>query len=183
MMKNKKLTETIEQTSRLKYIVDHKETHGRHIVKKVIQNIDPKSCLDIGAGKGLDLSMVKKYSPNCELNALDFQLRNQYLMDLGANIFKIDLEKEELPFKDNSLDFIIANQVLEHVKEIYWINHQIFKKLKKGGYFLIGVLICLHCIIGFIFVYFIQHKNDFSAHKSYSVKDTSIFIIILDINL
>ena len=51
-MSNKKVKEVIGQASRLKYIVDHRETHGRHIIKKVTQNISPKSCLDIGAGKG-----------------------------------------------------------------------------------------------------------------------------------
>ncbi len=177
-MNNKKVKRVIGQASRLKYIVDHRETHGRHIIKKVTQNISPKSCLDIGAGKGVDLSIVKKYSFNCELNALDFRLRNQNLIDLGANIFKIDLEKEDLPFEDNSLDFIIANQVLEHVKEIYWINHQIFKKLKIGGYFLLGVpnLLALHNRILSLLGFHPTCIKMISAHvRGYSTKDTTLF--------
>jgi len=168
----------IGQTSRLGKIVDHRETYGRHLIKKITQKIAPKSCLDVGAGKGADLSIVKQYSDNCELNALDFRLKNQNLIDLGANIFKIDLEKDDLPFEDNSLDFIIANQVLEHVKEIYWINHQIFKKLKVGGYFLIGVpnLLALHNrILSLIGIHPTCMKM-ISAHiRGYSIKDTSLF--------
>ena len=45
----------IGQTSRLGKIVDHRETYGRHLIKKITQKIAPKSCLDVGAGKGADL--------------------------------------------------------------------------------------------------------------------------------
>lgn len=33
---------------------------------------------------------------------------------------------------------MIANQTMERVKEIYWINHQVFKKLAVGGCFVTG---------------------------------------------
>ena len=34
---------------------------------------------------------------------------------------------------------VISNQTLEHVKEIFWILHEISRTLKMGGHFIIGV--------------------------------------------
>lgn len=40
---------------------------------------------------------------------------------------------ENLPFKDNSIDFVICNAVLEHVKEPEKIVDEIYRVLKKKG--------------------------------------------------
>jgi SAM-dependent methyltransferase len=37
------------------------------------------------------------------------------------------------PFDDGSFDIIIANQILEHTIELFWIFHEITRVLKKGG--------------------------------------------------
>ena len=164
-------------TSRLKFI-DHKESYGRHIIRHIAQRISPSSCLDIGAGDGVDLATVKECKNNCELNGIDFRLDNQNLKKLGVNIFKKDIERDELPFLDNSLDLIIANQVMEHVKEIYWINHQIFKKLKIGGYFIMGVpnLLALHNRILPLLGHHPTCIKMISAHiRGYSIKDTVLY--------
>ena len=164
-------------TSRLKF-VDHRESYGRHIIRNIAKKIRPSSCLDIGAGDGADLSIVKECEHNCELNGIDFRLNNQNLKKLGVNIFQKDIERDELPFIDNSLDLIIANQVMEHVKEIYWINHQIFKKLKIGGYFIMGVpnLLALHNRILPLFGYHPTCIKMISAHiRGYSIKDTLLY--------
>ena len=166
-------------SSRLDGIVDHRETYGRHLIKRITKKISPKSCLDIGAGDGIDLQIVKENSQNCELSGVDFRLNNQKLLDLGINIFQIDIEKDELPFQDNTLDLIIANQVMEHVKEIYWINHQIFKKLKIGGYFFMGVpnLLSLHNRLLPLFGEHPTCIKMISAHiRGYSIKDTLLTI-------
>ncbi len=40
---------------------------------------------------------------------------------------------ENLPFKDNSLDFVICSAVLEHVKEPQKIIDEIYRVLRNGG--------------------------------------------------
>ncbi len=37
------------------------------------------------------------------------------------------------------MDVVMTNQVLEHVKEIFWILHEISRVLKVGGHIIIGV--------------------------------------------
>jgi SAM-dependent methyltransferase len=57
----------------------------------------------------------------------------------GINLQVKNIEQDELDFSDESVDVFLANQVLEHIKEIFWLNDQVAKKLKVGGYFIIGL--------------------------------------------
>jgi len=54
-------------------------------------------------------------------------------------VYQLDIEKERFPLANESVDIIIANQILEHVKEIYWIFHEITRLLRLGGSLIIGV--------------------------------------------
>lgn len=44
-----------------------------------------------------------------------------------------------MPFEDESVDLVIANQVFEHVKELYWIVDQIARILTVGGQLIVGL--------------------------------------------
>ena len=45
----------------------------------------------------------------------------------------VDLEKGKLPFKDNSVDEIIANMVLEHIVNLEPLINEIHRVMKKGA--------------------------------------------------
>jgi len=64
----------------------------------------------------------------------------------GIIVHSINIEHDKLPFELESIDIIIANQIIEHVKEIYWLLHEISRVLKVGGSLIIGVpnLAALH---------------------------------------
>jgi len=49
------------------------------------------------------------------------------------------MERESLPFAGDSFDVVMSNQTLEHVKEIFWIMHEISRTLKVNGHLIIGV--------------------------------------------
>ena len=88
------------------------------------------------------------------------------------------MECEKLPFPDNSIDLIIANQVLEHTKEIYWINHEVFRVLREGGNLFIGVpnVLSLHNRILGLFGVHPTSSKMISAHvRAFSKKDTLLF--------
>jgi SAM-dependent methyltransferase len=51
----------------------------------------------------------------------------------------LNIERDALPVPDGSVDLIIANQILEHTKEIFWIFHEVSRSLRIGGHFLFGV--------------------------------------------
>jgi len=160
-------------------IVDHDETYGRHILDKIVQRIKVEKCVDIGCGEGGDLSIVRQHHPNAELFGVDFGLWNSdKIKALGVKPVVMNVENNTLPFEDESIDLIIANQVLEHTKEVFWINHEIFRCLKVGGTFFMGVpnVLSLHNRILMLFGHHPTCSKMTSGHiRVFSKRDVSSF--------
>lgn len=165
-------------TSRLN-IVDHTETYGRHILQKAIQGLNIADCVDLGCGAGDDLIIVQKYQPQAKLIGIDYcNYNTKKLIEKGIHPISVNIENQSLPFENESIDFIIANQVLEHTKEIFWINHEIFRTLRVGGYLYLGVpnVLSFHNrILGLLGIHPTCSKL-ISAHvRVFSKQDTMLF--------
>lgn len=165
-------------TSRLLF-VDHSETYGRHILDKIVRNETITTCLDLGCGDGKDLHVVKTSHPNAELIGLDAIFLDRATLN-NNNIKQIvtNIENTKLPFESNSMDFIIANQIIEHTKEVFFINHEIFRCLKVGGAIFLGVpnILSLHNRILMLFGYHPTCNKMTSAHvRVFSKKDVKAF--------
>jgi ubiquinone/menaquinone biosynthesis C-methylase UbiE len=121
--------------------VDKTLNYGRHVIKDMTVSIGKvSSCLDIGAGSGNDLLIVKSLNPECELHAIESYAPNiERLRSHNILVEHCNFEETKLPYADGSLDYIISNQVFEHTKEIFWIMSEISRTLKVGGHLLIGV--------------------------------------------
>lgn len=160
-------------------IVDHNESYGRHILNEVSKKWEVSSCIDLGCGQGSDLSIIKNNFPNARLIGVDFgDWNREILKDKGIEVISVNIEHEKLPFPDSSIDLIIANQVLEHTKEIYWINQEVFRVLKKGGIFFIGVpnILSFHNRILMFFGIHPTQAKLISAHvRIFSKNDTVLF--------
>lgn len=130
-------------------MIDRSLNYGRHHIKRFLKAAAPlETVLDIGAGLGADLEAAREVSPNARLVALEvYKPYIDILESKGIETVQFDLEREAFPFPDGSLDVVIANQIIEHVKEIFWIFHQVSRTLKVGGRFVIGVpnLASFHC--------------------------------------
>jgi ubiquinone/menaquinone biosynthesis C-methylase UbiE len=165
-------------TSRLS-IVDHNESYGRHILENILGDKQILSCLDIGCGGGSDLSIISKFHPQAELFGIDFgDWNSEKLRKLNIKPFSVNVEKDKLPFDNNSIDFVIANQFLEHTKEVFWINHEIFRCLKIGGFLFLGVpnILSFHNRILMNFGYHpTQHKLTSAHVRPFSKKDVFSF--------
>jgi SAM-dependent methyltransferase len=160
-------------------IVDHKESYGRHIIKKCIAGLQFKRCVDLGCGLGQDLSVIKKYNPEAECFGVNFSDWNREdLLQNGIKPVVANIEHDTLPFDNESVDLFILNQILEHTKEIYWINHEVFRCLKKDGHLILGVpnILSLHNrLLGLMGIHPTQAKL-LSAHiRCFSKKDTMSF--------
>lgn len=165
-------------TSRLT-LVDHTETYGRHVLEKAIQGLDTSLCLDLGCGNGDDLMVVKKHNPEVKCVGVDFDDRNREgLLEKGIEFVSTNIENQSLPFESETIDLIIANQVLEHTKEIYWIHHEIFRTLKVGGFLYVGVpnILSLHNrILGLLGIHPTCLKMISGHVRGFSKKDTILF--------
>jgi SAM-dependent methyltransferase len=163
-------------TSRLT-MIDHSESYGRHILKRLVRNLDVSQCL--GCGEGDDLMIIKELNPKCRCIGVDFGDWNRdKLIDRGIEPISVNIENQMLPFENEAIDLIIANQTLEHTKEIWWINHEIFRTLKIGGHLYLGVpnVLSFHNRILGLFGNHPTSSKIISAHvRSFSKNDTFFF--------
>ena len=168
----------LASTSRLKTVC-FEETYGRHILKKITRDISIDNVLDIGCGEGLDLNIIHNNFPNCNMVGVDFNTTYfDKLREKKINPQFLNIENQKLPYENEKFDFIIANQVFEHTKELFWINHEIFRVLKTGGHFFLGVPngLALHNRLLANFGFHPTCSKSVSAHvRIFSKKDIYLF--------
>jgi SAM-dependent methyltransferase len=132
----------------LENVVDPRLNYGREVVAHYLTSIAPfNTVLDLGAGEGKDLEAARGLCPTVRAVAVEGYLPYAgQLESRGFEVHRIDLEHDRFPFDDNSVDVVIANQVLEHTKEVFWIFHEISRILKLRGHVILGVpnLAALH---------------------------------------
>jgi SAM-dependent methyltransferase len=167
--------------SRLLRFVDHGETYGPQVIKKYIAQVaHVKSMLDVGAGLGRDIGLVKDKFPKASLCAIE--CRPDYIAGLesqGISVYQANIEADALPFQDENLDLIICNQILEHTKELFWILHEITRSLKVGGSLIVGVpnVASLHNRIGMLLGKHPTQAKSCSAHvRCFSKNDFLLFL-------
>jgi SAM-dependent methyltransferase len=120
---------------------DQRETYGPHVVEHLVRTLsDLQVVVDLGAGSGRDLEIVRRLHPQAKLIAVEGGAEYaRSLVGKADEIHVANIERDEFPLADGQADLIIANQVLEHTKEIFWIFHEVSRSLKIGGHFLFGV--------------------------------------------
>ena len=122
-------------------MIDKNLNYGRHLIKKYTLNTsDHSTILDIGAGSGSDLLLVKSNNPTVQLYGVECYPEYQEMLRVKEiSVVGLNIENERLPFENESIDLIICNQVFEHLKEIWWTMHEITRVLKVNGKLIIGV--------------------------------------------
>jgi SAM-dependent methyltransferase len=165
----------------LAWMVDHRETYGRHVIEQFAREIaDVEVVADLGAGAGDDLQIVKSVHPRCKTIALEAGA--EYGKGLAGKVDEVhilNIERDVFPFSAGSVDLIVANQILEHTKEIFWILDQVFRSLKVGGHLLVGVpnVASLHNRLRLLFgVHPSQHKLCSAHVRPFSKGDTIMFL-------
>lgn len=129
-------------------LIDRTLNYGRHHFERFLRSAAPyRKVLDIGAGHGHDLLTARSVHPDAWL--LGIEPYAPYVSELeskGIEVHSLNIERDWFPFSEGELDVVIANQILEHTKEVFWILDQISRVLKQGGHLLIGVpnLAALH---------------------------------------
>jgi len=122
-------------------VIDRTLNYGRQIIKGFLERSRPyEKVLDIGAGKGEDLEIAREVIPGAELLALEcFKPNIERLKRKDIRVFEVNIERQRFPFEDEGIDVIMANQILEHTKELFWIFHEVSRILKQKGKLIIGV--------------------------------------------
>lgn len=129
-------------------MIDRTLNYGRHVLERFLMNRGfVNSALDIGAGHGDDLATVAALYPRATLHAIECcPMYIQELQSKQVSVASLNIEQDKFPYETQSLDVILANQILEHTKEIFWILDQCSHALRVGGSLMVGVpnLAALH---------------------------------------
>ena len=122
-------------------MIDRSLNYGRDSIAAFLRQTDPlNTVLDIGAGLGTDLLAAKSCNPNAELIAIEsYEPNVEILTKHGIAAHALDIERDPLPAANGSVDAVLANQILEHTKELFWILHETSRVLRVGGSLIIGV--------------------------------------------
>ncbi len=123
------------------FMIDRSLNYGRDVIRRFLAEAGPlSSVLDMGAGSGDDLSLAKSLYPRARLLGIEtLPPAVRALRERGVRVISVDLERERIPLRDASMDAVVLNQVLEHVKELFWILHEATRVLKPGGSLIVGV--------------------------------------------
>ncbi len=161
--------------------VDHAETYGPHVIDAMVSRIPRVDiAVDLGAGSGRDLETVRKHHPNAQVVAVETStVYAAALQKRLPDVRILDIERDDLPFNDGTVDLIIANQVLEHTKEVFWIFHEVSRTLRIGGHFIFGVpnVASLHNRMLLLFgVHPTQHKLCSAHVRPFSKADLCKFV-------
>jgi methionine biosynthesis protein MetW len=129
-------------------MIDRSLNYGRRQIERFLRSSEGfATVLDLGAGQGDDLLLARSINPEANVHAVEvYPEYAARLAEKGIHVHALNIEKDLLPFSDRSFDVVIANQVLEHVKELFWIFHEITRVLPVGGNLILGVpnLAALH---------------------------------------
>jgi SAM-dependent methyltransferase len=91
--------------------------------------------LDYGCGAGLIVKLLRKRGLDAVGCDIFFEggdrLSEIATEELGVTIFR--MEGDKIPFRDSSFDFVINNQVLEHVVDLNAVVAEMARVLKPGG--------------------------------------------------
>jgi ubiquinone/menaquinone biosynthesis C-methylase UbiE len=129
-----------------------------HILSKNVIKHKPETILDIGCGNGKGVILIA--------NCFNVDFHHIYGIDIRDvcltacqkifNVIKLDLEKNELPFRDDAFDLVICNQVLEHLLSYTNVINDTIRVTKKGGYIVFGIPNLSHLINRILLLFGLQ---------------------------
>lgn len=111
------------------------KTHFENLLDYV-PDLGQLKILDLGSGRGDFLIECAKRGAKAlgaEKNEDYIEISCEKARENGVNIEIIKAEAENLPFENNSFDFINASELIEHVENPQKVLEEIYRVLIRGG--------------------------------------------------
>jgi len=135
------------------------EQEYRLLKKVIVRLLRPyagpdSSLLDLACWDGEATAFYGKELGISRLHGIDiFDSQIEKARARGVDVVKCDLETSDFPHPDGTFDLAVANQVFEHLKQIYRPLSELHRVLKPGGLLVFSVpnLAALHCRLQLLF--------------------------------
>lgn len=154
-------------------------------IANIIKNAKPKDkiCLDIGPGNGRWINFFKGF--DCKkIFALDISENvKEKCQGLCDDFFLMDLENQAIPIKSNSVDIIIAIEVIEHIRDSEEFLKEILRVSKPGGLILLtmpNIVSLISRIRMFFGILPVAISSDKTHVKFYRQKDIKKILLSLN---
>lgn len=109
------------QRSKLAYVEAAKRVEGR--------------VLEIGTGTGYGVDII---APHAEQYVTLDKCRSEELPEMPSNVEFVQCAVPPLPFEDESFDYVVSFQVIEHIKRDKEFVSEVWRVLKPGGRFIVS---------------------------------------------
>ena len=108
----------------------------RHLLGRMIQGLHPGTALDIGAAGGGNTRVLRR--AGWSVSALEYGADGaEVAAERGLSVLRGDATA--LPVDDDSLDLVVAFDVLEHIVDHDTAVAEVRRALRPGGMFLVAV--------------------------------------------
>jgi SAM-dependent methyltransferase len=113
------------------FIVRYANSRFFKTIEMFVSSISPSKILDIGCGEGKILEQLHTYHP-APSTGIDLDPARIYLAkSRSGDIPFVIGDAQELPYEDNSFDFVMILEVLEHVGEPDRVLREAFRVTSK----------------------------------------------------
>src|SRR3989338_8677 len=111
---------------------------NNQIIGSLIEPSKHAKILDVGCADGKEIVKMVKNIKNPQIWGVDVENQAvQAAKKLGIRAILGDIEKG-LPFRSNSFDIVVANQIIEHVHNVDFFIKEIRRIIKPDGYLVIS---------------------------------------------
>ena len=116
--------------------VNHQEISDNYVLQRSIAayvqaaQLVQGNVLEIGTGSGYGIDYI---APHCEKFVTIDKFKSTIDFSQYKNVEFIQQKVPPLPFKDNTFDFVVSFQVIEHIKDDHQFVREIHRVLKSKG--------------------------------------------------
>ena len=121
-------------------VLEEVERRITSMLQEVGAGEESATLLDVGCWDGVrTVERGRAAGAKRLLGAEVYEERADEAARLGVEVARIDLESEPFPWPDSSVDVIVCNQVLEHLKNIWLPMSEMHRVLRPGGHAILSV--------------------------------------------
>ena len=114
-------------------ITSENELLFRNAIISILKGFSAETLLDLGSGDGSTTQPIAKALNAKKVICVDHETKfMKKAQEFGYKTIASDLNKK-IQLKSNSIDFIVTNQVIEHIARTDTFVSEISRILKKGG--------------------------------------------------